>query len=56
MNGLSAFGFVLRIIRTAVQTIVNAKSVPILTNSARILNGKKPVNILTKMPVKIVVL
>src|SRR5690349_1408151 len=53
-NGRFAFGLVLRITMTAPQTITNAKSVPILVISARMLKGMKPAIEATKRPVSIV--
>ena len=54
LKGLLASGLVLRIIKTAVQTIMNAKRVPIFTSSARILSGRNPARTATKIPVMIV--
>src|SRR5262245_65162825 len=53
-NGLSAFGFVFLMIRTALQTITKASSVPMFTRSARIVSGKNEARVLTNRPVRIV--
>src|SRR5689334_4637659 len=53
-KGRSACGYLRRMIKTAEQTITNAKRVPMLTNPERILSGNTAAKALTKTPVKMV--
>ena len=47
-------GFVRRMMSTAAHTMTNAKSVPMLTSSARMRSGRKAAPMATKTPVRIV--
>ena len=53
-NGRGAWGLVRRMIRTAEQTIANARSVPMLTRSARMRRGMNAATVPTKIPVRMV--
>src|SRR5207244_964918 len=53
-NGRFASGFVLRITRTAPQTITKANRVPMLVISARMPSGRSPAIVATNKPVRIV--
>src|SRR5947207_14372822 len=53
-KGRFASGFVLRITRTAPQTITKANRVPMLVISARMLSGMNPAIAATNRPVRMV--
>src|SRR5260221_2256377 len=53
-KGRSAFGYFRRMIRTAVQTMVKANSVPMLVRSSRASRGRKPARTMTNAPMSIV--
>src|SRR2546423_15604967 len=53
-NGRSAFGYFLRMMRTARQTMTNAKSVPMLVSSSSASSGRKPAMTITPAPMRMV--
>src|SRR4029453_16331201 len=53
-NGRSASGWITRMMRTAAQTTVNAKRVPMFVRSARMRKGRKAAPMATATPVRMV--
>src|SRR5437660_10822090 len=53
-NGRSAFGYFLRMMSTARQTMTKAKSVPMLVSSSSASSGRKPAMTMTPQPMRMV--